>query len=780
MSQVSVKSALKSNRILSLSPEDIYIKINKNLSSNNNSTFYEIIKRDCKAYIDIDKKVKGKNELKEQRINMINEIKNKLSGEQYYLFDSCGFVNKKWKLSFHIIFKDYNFESGKDVEKFVKQFDLPIDISVYKKKGKTQLFRIPYTSKEKDNRVLKKVDINSPKFPLIEFDEISPEEYTKYFITMTSDLPKYVDISDESNDSCTEEEEFEVVEPLKDAQEDKKYENRVSYEKIVELIECINYEKQNWEWGFWCKFIWCIKNIADIYNEDMRELIHKLSDQNDKYDKNYTNELYDNPKNKSGKKLGIGSMRKWIKEKYPEQYFKWMESLVPKKYFDADDKYYWLDFIEELTSKRWMVSDGLNLFWKTNINRVFIATANGSMYIKIDNNNPFENLQELPRHIIRYQIKDKNENVLDKQESFRHYYHNGGSLDVKNYNKLVFKPANPEEECIERDRNFNMWTGFKAKLLPKNEIDLTKIELILNHIKEVWADNNENIHHYLLSWFHKIFKYPRKKTKVALVLRSEKQQIGKGMIIEDFLIPYVFGKNISTKEKGLNFVIDKFNNDLMNKILICADELSTVSGSYHAAFDCMKDRITGGSLKIEIKFGSKFQIDDYANFIMLTNHDFTIKVEKYDARYFIQECNDKYRFNFDYFDKFGGTYNEETGNHFFSYCYYLENPVDVRNIPQTKLKTEMQINSSSTPIRFLEDAKEVYGYDDDDDCHCGWTRRIMYNKDKWISAGILYDIYINWCDENHEKITSKRMFGKHIKGKIEKKKSNGYKYLISF
>jgi hypothetical protein len=176
---------------------------------------------------------------------------------------------------------------------------------------------------------------------------------------------------------------------------------------------------------------------------------------------------------------------------------------------------------------------------------------------------------------------------------------------VRRYNKLVNKPSSPldNQSQIDSDhiRDFNVWSGFKAKLIPKDQIETKRFAKLSNHLKVVWANNDEKIYNYILSWFNHIFKKPHLKTKIALVFRSEEQQIGKSIIVEEFLNKYVFGKRLSTVESGLGFATERFNEHILGKIFISCEELSTLSGDYHRTFDILKKIITNGTIKIEIK-----------------------------------------------------------------------------------------------------------------------------------------------------------------------------------
>lgn len=345
--------------------------------------------------------------------------------------------------------------------------------------------------------------------------------------------------------------------------------------------------------------------------------------------------------------------------------------------------------------------------------------------------------------------------------------------DISYYDELTFRPIGLDEnDYIEPERSFNTWNGFQAQRVDK--VDMSKIQIILDHIKNVWASSNEEYYKYLLNWFKVMFTNPSFKTKVAIVLKSSDKQIGKGIIINDFLIPFVFGTQYSMSIAGLDTITAKFNQVMMNKLFVNCDELSTIDGSYHQSFDVLKKRITDKTIKIEIKGGKSFIYPDFCNYIMCTNNDFTIRMERGDCRYFVLECSSIYKGNYAYFSELNEAFNQDSANHFYTYICGLASGVIIRDIPMTDLKMQMIIASLQNPTRFLMSLKEgktLY------DCHeCDENLTECSCSELWVDYKTLYQTYIMWCDTNREKCLSLIKFGKDIKDVIIKKKISNFKY----
>jgi hypothetical protein len=416
--------------------------------------------------------------------------------------------------------------------------------------------------------------------------------------------------------------------------------------------------------------------------------------------------------------------------------------------------YYWMDFMKDMNQ----VHDShtaLCTVFKKNINKVMLRIYEMDDFIvrKISQQNMFHFDKKIPKDVFKFwDVKPDGSPFINSTSLTKLLVGDGLISEIKCYNKLEFDPS----ETNGDERNFNSWTGFQAKLLPKEEVNVTLIAPILNHIKKVWCDDSEELYRYVLSWFHVIFMNPSFKSRVALVLHSHEKQIGKGVLITEFLIPYVFGRKYAMSTNGLDTPTGKFNEIMMNKIFVNCDELSALEGSYHQLFDTMKKRITDNSIMIEIKGGKKFEYRDCTNYIMCTNNDFTIKIETGDPRYCVLQCSPIYKGQFGYFKELVNShFNETAADHFFSYIYHMEDAVEVRNIPMTQLKRDMIIAGLSPSQRFLIHLQET----------------AADAEIEWISASELYERFKAWCDADREKPCSQTRFGREIANHIQKRRT---------
>lgn len=476
-----------------------------------------------------------------------------------------------------------------------------------------------------------------------------------------------------------------------------------------------------------------------------------------------------------------------------------------KLLFDYNDDYYLFDFIVDLigenNDKVWDSFSKLIYFMKSNVNRVYIRLLNhdNALFCKIDGDNPLS-INKLSNFNIFFIIDSKTGETDDKtfSEIMETLIYN----DIKFYNNLFCIPYDIYSDVkIDFGRtnknNFNTWSGFQAKLLNKEDIDISKIQFILDHWKVVLANGNEEHYKYQLTYFHNLFKYPNKKLKVFMIFKSLEQQIGKGSIFIEFIMKYVMGLGISYKTDKIDNLTKRFNAHLMNKVLFIADEIDTVNDKTHSTFNEIKGLITESIMEIEIKGGKAFNFNNTLNGIGLTNKSWSVPLETGDARYPVFDCNPVYKNNTAHFDKLHSMFTQENANIFFSYLYYFETDVNIKIIPKTEIRENLINQNLNSSLRFINEVKDymLNNYlsvddelnslkfnedkekDGDEFENEEWHDLLTSNlnkdkkdKDKYkIFAAKLFDVYVIWCNSKKEKLVNNTQFGINIKNDVEKK-----------
>jgi hypothetical protein len=337
---------------------------------------------------------------------------------------------------------------------------------------------------------------------------------------------------------------------------------------------------------------------------------------------------------------------------------------------------------------------------------------------------------------------------------------------------------NPNIENVD-PRLFNMYNGFKAREVP--DVDMSLIQPILNHIRITWCNDNTDIFDYVIQWLRQAFAEPWNKTGVVLLLYSG-EGTGKGIIIDQFIKDLIYGDQNSLTIQGLGKIVQRFNSALMNKMLVCANEVNSETG-FHDTFDTLKALITDPTFCPEKKgldIMGDFPIP--CNFIFTTNNHNSVKLGKSDRRYLCLEVSDKYRGNWDYFANLDKYIKQVNADHFYTYVKRLPKTRELRQIPMTDLKREMLVGASSSFELFIEDLKAEFPIEHRDNME-EWVREIaegMTDCDKNIevSAGVLYKSYKAWCVFAHEKIRSAREFGVEMKKLLQFKKNSKIVYAI--
>jgi hypothetical protein len=389
---------------------------------------------------------------------------------------------------------------------------------------------------------------------------------------------------------------------------------------------------------------------------------------------------------------------------------------------------------------------------KTYISKIIKYSLGDLKYI-IENENDYIFLEKLPYLEVFYKKDINNVTSVSLEKLIKN------KQLINCYNECTFKPYNDD------NINFNMWKGIKAVKVDNISDDTLKI---INFMKEVWCNNNELHFNYIISWLKNVI-CKGIKTKKCVVLYSNKQQVGKGIII-NWILDYVIGRTHSKQITGIDSLVCRFNQDLMNKILINVDELSSLDRkAYSASFDILKNKITEPYINIEIKGGRKFEYPDYCNYIFTTNHINSIKIEENDKRYVIFEVNDKYVDDQKYFKSL--QLNQDTANEFYSYLYQFTE-ISLYTSINSEIKNDMIELSLTSSQLFLKEIKEN-----------NYNINVEIDKDdnKLMKSSVLYSNYISWCNDNNEKnIQNHTRFGKECKKilKFIRKKDSIYYNLI--
>ena len=163
---------------------------------------------------------------------------------------------------------------------------------------------------------------------------------------------------------------------------------------------------------------------------------------------------------------------------------------------------------------------------------------------------------------------------------------------------------------------FNLWNGFNISKEVADGYDDTDCEPILDVIKDIWCQGDEDSYNYVLDYFSHIIQKPHIKTGVLLALRS-KQGGGKGIILDK--LAQIIGDDHYCQNSNAKFLFGDFNGQLEGKILVNLDE--AFWGGDKQMEGVIKNKITEKRQTINKKNKENYVLDDYANYVISTNND---------------------------------------------------------------------------------------------------------------------------------------------------------------
>ncbi len=322
--------------------------------------------------------------------------------------------------------------------------------------------------------------------------------------------------------------------------------------------------------------------------------------------------------------------------------------------------------------------------------------------------------------------------------------------------QLEFNPDAP----INSKNMFNLWRGFKAKRLPK--YDMEKIRFPLDHLRELVQ--TDEWYHWCLSFFAAPLKKPYEKTEKCLIFAGP-QGIGKDFLGELF-INHIYGHEHAVSLGGLDKGLQKFNSNMEKRLFTNIQELFMDKKTSRAIFEILKFLITGKFQTIERKGIDPVTMMDCNNFFCTSNHRYEcIHLEEDDRRFAIPELSDKVH-DKKYFDKLFSYCNQETADHLFTYLLEYNN-LDVRdrnNIPYSNVKEINKLCSEQSSVAF------IYFLEHN---NVEWeTYEFVPSEIKeedgyyYVSKDHIYQFYVAWCKKHGYDIIKVSWFWRSIMGKI--------------
>lgn len=585
---------------------------------------------------------------------------------------------------------------------------------------------------------------------------------------------KFVIVSNEREDNV--EVDFEAMDKISNVTNKSDYKT-LTFEQVSEIVNNLDTDRFS-NYDDWCHLLWSIARWAEeneVDEDDVIDMLDEYSQNCEGYKshrdvaKKY-NEAFKGQQRE--KKFTIGTVIHWLKQDNPSvlsNLFKEQQSealkTIEMKEFDLRDKYVWVDFYNEHTTKTFESREAMVDSVRNNICRVLaLVMKSKSFFLKKDTVTSISSIDKLAgvlNFTLTYQTEKVDKRTKDKKlkkviEAVKLNELIDYDRVMKPYEDVGCYPDKDVKQCP--DKHYNIWSGFIAEQV---EVDESKIGRVKYILKELWASGDDKLYKYLLSWFRFCVANPAEMTKVALFLFS-KEGAGKGTIV-DFFQQYVLGRELSFQFTGIDQVIEKHQTNIKGKKLIYVNEMGSTKEMFLSNFDKIKPIITDPIISENPKNGCIVSVDNITNVIMSTNHKNSIHISENDRRYTCVEisdakCNDKEFWA----ETMKLIMNQDTGNHFYSWLLTLD-PSDLPN-PKVVFKTQLReeiIEISRDNV--LDFAEWFLGEE---------QAKEEEEKLNTISGSMLYSEYKLWCSNNGVRCKCNKLFGMAIKTVLPCKKDS--------
>ncbi|MFU2208951.1 primase-helicase family protein [Solidesulfovibrio sp. C21] len=320
----------------------------------------------------------------------------------------------------------------------------------------------------------------------------------------------------------------------------------------------------------------------------------------------------------------------------------------------------------------------------------------------------------------------KNRPVYEVDENGKSKKKNGGnywleSPNRREYEDLTFCPG----ECDPA--YYNLWKGFAIEPNPRASCDLFK-----KHVLEVIANNDIGLYKYIMGWLAQMVQHPENKPGTSLVLKGE-QGTGKGTFV--LYLAKIFGVHYLHLSNPSQLV-GKFNAQLMNKVLVFADEAFYAGDK--SSESSLKMMITEQEFVVEGKGRDAIQVPNHLHLILASNNEWVVPAGKRERRYVVLDVSTKYMQDRKYFKAMNSEFENDGAGALLDYLLkYDYSSIDVGVVPKTQALWEQTLLSSPVEFKFwyqmLEDGANG-------------------KNNKWntyISKKYLYDNYLVYAKDLH-------------------------------
>lgn len=531
----------------------------------------------------------------------------------------------------------------------------------------------------------------------------------------SKDLSPKKTINIEVKEEEEKEEEEKVIEKPK-----KQY--PINIDEIKKMVDILDINRAEVE-EEWFRVGLALKNNGNITQEEDEKLFEIFNDFSKKSTEKYdgmmkTMKKWEGFKSRpDGNSLTLGSIYNWAKKDNKEEYYKIKNYEMPyQEIYDAE---------------------GYNGIVKQ-INKSVAYIKSSSEYII----ETYEGWYIKKRKDILSDFVNKKINCVydDKKKRMNPFILWEESPQRREVEGILFEPSDNYNKKF-----YNIWKGFDLK---KEDYQIGKVGPLLDHIKNIWCNGNENHYNYVINWFAHLIQFPNVKMSSVIVLKSL-EGAGKSIVMD--LINEIIGDKHSLTISSWDEILGSFNSLAEGKVFMCLDEVTWGGNKKDAGI--LKNFVSGVKKNINKKGKDQYTIKDFANFVITSNNEWIIPAEKGTRRWFCLELNNKY----------AGISSEEKKKYFQevrgvtkeAFAYFL-NSIDVsdfnpREFEETPLLQQQVIKGWSSVVNwwfsFMDNGFLDYGESRlnlvSDYLHCPKEFGEIRDDEIYIQKDFLFNCYYN-------------------------------------
>jgi len=249
------------------------------------------------------------------------------------------------------------------------------------------------------------------------------------------------------------------------------------------------------------------------------------------------------------------------------------------------------------------------------------------------------------------------------------------------------------------------------ELVVDEEIYRPQLQLLYDHIKLVWANNDDDVYQYILNFFACSVTGKRKLRK-AIYLPCEIERAGRGSVLN--FINRVIGQRMhktnSTEE------ILKYTKSFEGRCLINFDELPTDSSNYRSIGDAMKALITEPTFMCRSMYCNGYSQKNTFNIIITSNNNAINLTQSNNSRYLVCNVNTSKVGKKSYFTALNKILKKKEVQILFfqdmeSRYNTICNEWNEDDMPETNAKREKLIESLPLFIKWFKDNYVLKGID---------------------------------------------------------------------